>query len=70
MGATTFPQLENESMTTLKEAVMRPLVEARSLAKSTDGGKVLTAYALSAQPPKVIAAEPRVIEHLVAKLKA
>lgn len=42
---------------------------ARSLAKLLDGGVELTAYAISANPPKVIAAEPRVIEHLLGRLR-
>ncbi|QDE35596.1 hypothetical protein FIV50_12850 [Microbacterium foliorum] len=42
---------------------------ARSFAKLLDSGQVLSAYAISAHPPKVIAAEPPVIAHLVARLR-
>lgn len=42
---------------------------ARSLAKLLDGGQTLSAYAISAQPPKVIAAEESVMNHLVGRLR-
>ncbi|WP_186324506.1 HIRAN domain-containing protein [Microbacterium paludicola] len=42
---------------------------ARSLAKLLDGGLRLSAYAISSHPPKVIAADSAVIDHLVGKLK-
>jgi len=40
---------------------------ARSLARLLDGGQELAAFAISAKPPKVIAAEPRVVTYLVGK---
>ncbi len=42
---------------------------ARSLAKLLDGGLELSAYAISAHRPKVVAAEPAVMNHLVGKLR-
>ncbi|MEV4735176.1 HIRAN domain-containing protein [Microbacterium sp. LWO14-1.2] len=42
---------------------------ARSLAKLLDSGQEMSAYAISARPPKVIAAEQRVLEHLVRRLR-
>jgi hypothetical protein len=42
---------------------------ARSMAKLLDAGQPLSAYAISAHPPKVIAAESRVLDHLVGRLR-
>lgn len=42
---------------------------ARSMAKLLDGGQALSAYAISAHPPKVIAAEVHVLDHLIGKLR-
>lgn len=42
---------------------------ARSLAKILDNGQEMSTYAISARPPKVIAAEQRVLTHLVGRLR-
>jgi hypothetical protein len=42
---------------------------ARSMAKLLDGGQALSAYVISAGPPKVIAAESRVLDHMVRRLR-
>lgn len=42
---------------------------ARSLAKLLDSGQEMAAYAISAQPPKVIATEQRILTHLVGRLR-
>lgn len=41
---------------------------ARSLAKLLDSGRMLSAYAISAHPPKLVAAEPPILAHLMGRL--
>ncbi|KJL28819.1 HIRAN domain-containing protein [Microbacterium oxydans] len=42
---------------------------ARSLAKLLDSGRMLSAYAISAHPPKLVAAEPPILAHLIGGLR-